>query len=114
MLDSAPLPIYKEMKVQVTQRHIDEGQKGDCLRCALSLAVLDAAAPLPEGSFAVVVPGCEGKPLITITAARYPGTNHFLTLSPESEDVVRTFIDRFDRGYPVEPFEFEASVHPPV
>lgn len=102
------------MIVQVTQQHIDDGRRGDCLRCAISLAVLDAAAPLPEGSFVLVVPGCDGKPTISVTVAQYPGTNHFLTL-PNLGDVdsVTRFIERFDLGCSVAPFEFEASVQPP-
>lgn len=102
------------MKVQVLQKHIDEGRKGDCLRCALSLAVVDAAANLPAGSFALVSYSLEDKLMICVTVAQYPGTNHFLTLSPETEELVRAFIKGFDWGLPVLPFEFEASVYPPL
>lgn len=101
------------MIVQVTQQHIDDGRRGDCLRCAISLAVLESAGGLPESSFALVMPGCEGKPMISVTVAQYPGTHHYLTLSPETETLVSTFIERFDLGCSVEPFEFEASVEPP-
>ena len=102
------------MKISVTQKHIDEGKRGDCLRCALSLAVVDAfdaVAPVPEGSFAVTI--TSQQPLMSFSPASFRNTVHFLTVAEDDAVRLRNFITAFDQGHPVQPIEFLASVHPP-
>jgi len=79
----------------VTQEHIDRGQRADCDRCPIALAVLDALGN-PEGSSFIQVSLWNvfaGRD----TVFRLPGA-------------AREFISDFDNRRNVRPFRFTLSV----
>lgn len=75
------------MKVKVEQRHIDRGERGDAFCCAVALAVAEATGYddvwVDEYSMSV-------------------GDFYYRTPKSASD-----FIENFDSGYAVAPFEFE-------
>ncbi len=80
------------MKIKLTQSHIDAGVKGDCGSCPVALAVMEATGA-KEAGVAGGSMWIEGYRLITSTPA-----------------AIRDFIDAFDAGRPVEPFEFDIEL----
>ncbi|HYT44605.1 MAG TPA: hypothetical protein VEP90_19905 [Methylomirabilota bacterium] len=86
------------MIVKVTQENIDNGTAADCRACPIALAVLSATKL--EGKFnKVSVARCS---VWFVTPE-----DVFDYKLPES---ARMFIQRFDSGQMVYPFEFELSV----
>ena len=77
------------MRIQVTQKHIDEGMENDCFRCPVALAFLDA------GFF---------RPDVHGNCVWLVGVGSF-----DLSDTVETWIQDFDEGYPVQPFAFEVE-----
>jgi hypothetical protein len=81
--------------VRVTQEDIDEGTKGDCTFCPIALAV-DRAL------------GGECCVAVTIFDVYITENAHAEVFPLPSE--ARQFIQRFDKGKPVSPFEFELDL----
>ena len=82
------------MKIPLTQKHIDDGVKGSCGWCPAALAINDAT-----GGNKVSV-----DPKRTCWGTKPNGHwKHCIDTPP----AVREFLDRYDSGLPVEPFEFE-------
>lgn len=77
------------MKVSVTQAHINQGKKMDCLGCPIALALMDV---FPNKTVSV---GLNAHVYHHDTVDRY-------VLSKAA----RNFINHFDFNEPVEPFEF--------
>jgi hypothetical protein len=75
------------MKISVTQKHIDEGNVGDCAACPIALALARAfeTRDVYAGTYSLCV---ENKCFST----------------PE---VARNFMGDFDAGGPVSPFSFD-------
>ncbi len=82
------------LKVQVTQEHIDLGTRSDSLTCpiALALKTLGYTAPIVNSLFITLDP----------TAP----FNSLLWLSQKVVD----WLEKFDDGKKVPPFEFELSI----
>jgi hypothetical protein len=76
--------------VQVTQRHIDKGEKNDCNYCPVGIAMREST-----GCYVVVT-----QQAAAFTHDKY-GT--FAEKMPKS---VERFIERYDRGESVKPFQF--------
>jgi hypothetical protein len=80
----------RRVTVQVTQEHIDKGERHICARCPAALAMSDAG--LEAGVY-----------------------SDFLYLADSGESVampwdVARFIKKFDLGWPVEPFTFDIDI----
>jgi hypothetical protein len=73
------------MKIQVTAEHIRDGQRCNSARCPIALALQEPAWEARAGAILAVL------------------SDGFYRLPYE----VRKFMRDFDRGLPVEPFEFE-------
>ena len=76
------------MKVKVLQHHIEQGQPGKSMSCAIALALLEQ---FPEAEIFVRL----DRAFIDSIAWLYSG------------DAPEQFIKSFDAGLPVSPFEFE-------
>jgi hypothetical protein len=87
--------------VQVTQDHIDRGQRCQALCCPVALAVSDAFGALSSASTA----------FITTQLSRDGEVQAVVFNSPKS---VRDFILRYDGGGNVEPFCFPLDVCSPL
>lgn len=72
--------------IQVTQEHIEKGQRFEPFSCAVALALKDSGFESARVSESEIVCDCDIFPV------------------PSS---VRAFVGRFDRGEPVLPFSFE-------
>lgn len=84
----------KELPVTVTQDDIDHGEESDCRNCPVARASSRAfGAPMKSGG-------------ATLAIADAPHYRPIYGL-PTS---VTTWISRFDRGEPVEPFAFVATL----
>ena len=81
------------VRVQVTQQDIDDGKAGEAYRCPVALA---ARRAFPRQHVRVYAP------CIMLIESGYP------TFDLPSE--ARRFVDRFDGGVHVEPFEFDLDV----
>lgn len=79
------------MHVSVTAGHIKRGIRGECEKCPVALAMLDA------GATSVMV----GDFYIYWKIARKG------TCRVRNPKTVQAFIERFDSGKPVKPFEFD-------
>lgn len=82
------------MKIKVTQEHIDKGERSLCAFCPVALAFKDV---FPDKKVQA------GIGVAIIEDAKY--------LLAEYWDLPReasNFIEQFDRGFPVYPFEFDA------
>lgn len=79
------------MTIKVTQEHIRTGAKGSPGCCPIAKAVREA---LP------------GKAVSVIAVIKVYSGGFLKFWAPLTESV-RTFIDAFDEGLPVEPFSFE-------
>lgn len=77
------------MLIKVTQDHIDRGEKDNCLGCPVALALAEAI-------------GEE----INVQTDEFEGPDSGTIDLPDS---VKLFVDSFDEGLPVHPFEFELS-----
>ena len=78
------------MKISVTQEDIEQGQRENCNYCPVALAIKRVVKPW---DMAVGTSTC--------------GINaHSYTLPT----VAMMFIDSFDKGLPVQPFEFELPI----
>ena len=77
------------MKIQVTQAHIDKGKRKSRCLCPIALALKDKF-------------GYNCDPRVD-TVHMALGTSTFYKSTPETV----CFIDRFDGGAPVTPFDFE-------
>ena len=75
------------MKIKVTQEHIERGVVKDCDVCPVALAMQEAMEDDKVRVFSTYIETSEGN-----------------YITPES---VGDFIDNFDEGLPVKPFEFE-------
>lgn len=79
------------MKIEVTQEHIDSGNRGSCLSCPIALAIMQAT----------------GEPRVDVgfNSARIGDMVYRLPLTAQG------FIGRFDSNHPcrVEPFTFHIS-----
>ena len=75
------------MRIQVTQKHIDEGKKDHCFLCPVALALRDAGF---------------GRPEVTVNRLYLLGAGCFAL-----PDAAKTWIQDFDYGEPVQPFAFE-------
>jgi hypothetical protein len=77
------------VRIEVTQAHIDKGERTSAFSCPIALALKDHGVP---------------KPAVTYT---------YFYKSDESEEQIYlpgkvcNFISAFDKGKPVEPFTFE-------
>lgn len=89
-----------KLTVNVTQAHIDEGQKCSCGQCPIALALYEQHPPAKDCYWSVCTVGTLlWRQLTTVTwktIAKY-------SIPREA----RVFIRRFDVGNPVEPFTFE-------
>lgn len=86
------------MRVQVTQKHIDEGQASHCERCPIALAMLEQ---YPVG---------KGRTWYVDGEAAFTGGNHqWLPL------IAQDFIHEFDEngGDAVGPFDFDTLDYDP-
>lgn len=77
------------MKIQVTQKHINEGKRGECFNCPIALALLEATGQQWDVSFHMA---CSW---------------HYNLNLPE---IAQEFIGRFDYEKTVKPFEFELPI----
>lgn len=87
------------LKVEVTQKDIDIGLRGDCSQCPVALAV----------SRALIAAGLEygvGVDELNIKLFRHGMLVHTIRTPKE----VAEFIEDFDSRYSVEPFLFEIEV----
>ena len=78
------------MKISVKQRHIKEGRRNASMYCPIALATQEAAG----------TENCGAGP-----CKMWIGDN-FYSLPPSARD----FVNYFDRGFPVAPFEFEIEL----
>ena len=86
------------MRIQVTQKHIDEGERCDCIRCPVALAINEC---LPRGLYSVLNVWTaqilhRGKPMMSVVC----------DLPARVESVTSDF----DSGRPVSPFSFELPI----
>ena len=80
------------MKIEVTQKHIDLGERESSCSCPVALSLSDLGWARPIVCWFAQDLGAQGvKKHIRISLPEY----------------VREWIDAFDRGCLVEPFEFE-------
>lgn len=77
------------MKISVTQEHIKKGKPRAHCACPVALAIKE------------VTPWC---PMVD---SKFVEFGSFVMDLPQE---VTTFIDLFDHGHPVEPFEFELEI----
>ena len=77
------------MKINVTLKHISEGKPNCAPWCPIALAIQEATG----------LPGSVGCTIYFVDNRAYMS-------SPE----MKQFVDRFDRGLPVEPFTFEVPI----
>lgn len=81
------------MKISVTQAHINEGVPKVGAQCPIALAIKEATG-----------------------ANAYVGNSEIFLDNPETErgiphsPTISSFIDAFDDGLPVQPFEFELEL----
>lgn len=87
------------MKVKVRQEDIEQGTCGSARECAIALAVKRAAPWLRDVR---ILPAMGKRP----AAVGHSSYGNLIDL-PES---CGTFIHNFDRGYRVQPFEFELEI----
>lgn len=81
------------MKIQVTQQHIDEGQRGSSTRDPIAFAMEDAGCLQPHAG---------------VTHLSWQDVNH-KRHSVAVPRMVYDFMLDFDNGRGVEPFEFEVG-----
>lgn len=85
------------MRIRVTQKHIQDGEAGETGRCPIALALSEAGMFCPSvGSFGIYL-NSEGK--IGDDRERH------VFLPREAQD----FVENFDDGSGVDPFEFNIS-----
>lgn len=100
------------IKVQVTQEDIDDGRASNCVECPIAHAFNRVGLPRPRVG--------------VLQSSFYAGQNPFATAFPELDvqplpnekiaeirrmpESAAFFIEAFDMGLPVEPFEFECEL----
>ena len=82
------------MRIKVTQKNIDKGYRGSCDTCPLALALKEA---IPTARLVSV--GTESIGFTREGQSRWK----IIKLPPQA----RFFVDDFDAGKPVKPFEFD-------
>jgi len=98
-----------QVNVNVTQDDLDKGEACSSCRCAVARACLRA---VPEADHVSVEPQDKSYlPPVSITFC-CPGWPHgsFTVLAPQ---IVAEFVDRYDRGKPVQPFSFQLDIPDP-
>lgn len=104
------------MKITVTQKHIDEGRRGDCFKCALSLAIHDALPQYKSVNSRRIVDPQTGGSVFVASLRHYEGQglpDHLLAVAGGDNLHARQFLIDFDVGLPVQPFEFDAVLVTP-
>lgn len=86
----------KTLTIQVTAEHIKEGQRANCTKCPIALALLEAVKPARWVSVG---------PLLLFALPQEP----WYYRAAEFPTYVQEFISDFDAGLPVEPIMFEAT-----
>ena len=78
-------------KIQVTQEHINKGKRMKACECPVALAIRDKTKWIPDVSSLIVT---------------FPGTLDTEWLPAKAAE----FVNAFDSGNPVKPFEFEMKL----
>lgn len=89
------------MKISVTQEHISAGKKEDCQKCPIALAIIEVLPDTHVSVFADLKSVCNAPAQFRDAYVRINGEARYLPR--EASD----FIDSFDCGRPVVPFEFD-------
>ena len=92
---SAPIRL---VHVSVTAEDIAQGQPQSYCRCPVALALTRAA----DSRWVEVI----------ADEARFARRGRYMAETASLPSVVQRFIDAFDRGQPVEPFEFDLEFAP--
>jgi hypothetical protein len=95
-----------EVTVNVTQEHIDRGERNACAKCPVALALL-AAIP-GAGMSDVYWGGADDEHVDACAIVWIDGKRKALHLQLPQE--ASAFIAEFDDGLPVTPFTFTAEV----
>lgn len=80
-----------QLTINVTQEHIDAGERGSCGHCPVALAMVNAGLDRP----------------LVVTALH--GTANGKRVHASMPHCVNKFATSFDRGLPVFPFTFTAD-----
>ena len=92
----------KIYKINVTQKHIQKGRKSDCGQCPIALAILDTFGDR------ITNVNVGDNRVINFEEKVLNGDMNYLTCQASKK--INSFIDKFDDGKPVKPFNFMLKV----
>ena len=90
------------VEVKVTQEHINKAIQGDCGKCVVALAMIDAVARLKKVNKSTI----EVSTICLDTAVRIKNGTSFITTHPRN---IYNLINNFDAGREIEPTSFTAN-----
>ena len=100
----------KKIKIQVKEKHIQDGTPENCQFCAVALAVNDKLTEMFKLDFEprIVERGNTDYALRLADNKPSPYQTQFNTqISMEDQETVNDFVLKFDAGRDVDPFEFD-------